>query len=197
MKTVSITSPLRVAALALGVAFAFTQLGTMSANAIPDSSPRPAPKKPSAKMKIKKCKKKGKAYYWSKRHKKCLKKTSELMTDDDLYYAAIDLAKSGSYSEARDLLYRIKNQNQPRVLNYLGFTTRKLGDVDEGLKYYKMALKLDPNYHLARAYMGEGYLKKGDLPKAKEQLVELETRCGKCKAYVELSKSITKFKAKS
>ncbi len=41
------------------------------------------------------------------------------------------------------------------MLNYIGYTTRKLGDVDKGLEYYHEALLLDPNYLLAREYLGE------------------------------------------
>ncbi|MGA7545076.1 MAG: tetratricopeptide repeat protein, partial [Methyloceanibacter sp.] len=92
------------------------------------------------------------------------------------------------------VLHRIKKQEQPRVLNYIGYTTRKLGDVDKGLEYYREALALDPNYLRAREYLGEGYLQKRDVEKAKEQLMEIADRCGdSCEEYVKLEKAIVTF----
>jgi tetratricopeptide (TPR) repeat protein len=67
-----------------------------------------------------------------------------------------------------DTLAHIKNQEQARVLNLIGYNTRKLGEVDKGLDYYHKALALDPNYLLAREYLGEGYLQKGDLASARQ-----------------------------
>jgi tetratricopeptide (TPR) repeat protein len=79
------------------------------------------------------------------------------------------------------------------VLNYIGYTTRKLGDIDEGLDYYQRALALDPNYLRAREYLGEGYLQKGDGGKAREQL-EIADRCGyDCEEYAKLEKAILTF----
>ena len=142
----------------------------------------------------KKCKK---GYVWSKKYKKCVKKTSELLTDDDLYWQARTHIEDGKYNVALDLLWRVKDQNQARVLNYIGYSTRKLGDVDEGITYYKKALSLDPNYNVAREYLGEGYLQKGDLGSAKQQLAEIATRCGtSCDEYKELAEEIAKYVAK-
>ena len=38
-----------------------------------------------------------------------------------------------------------KIPNKPDTLNYLGFTTRKLGDFENGKKYYLEGLAIDPN----------------------------------------------------
>jgi hypothetical protein len=52
------------------------------------------------------------------------------MSDDELFYAGYWLAKSGRYADA--LIYlnltRVKDE---RVLTYIGFATRKQGDVDK------------------------------------------------------------------
>ncbi len=95
------------------------------------------------------------------------------------------------------MLARIKWQEQPRVLNLVGYNTRKLGDIDKGLDYYHRALQLDPNYLLAREYLGEGYLQKGDLAKAKEQLAEIGARCsgGDCHEYGKLERAIIAYVA--
>ena len=56
--------------------------------------------------------------------------------------------------------------------------TRKLGDIDKGIDYYRQALAVDPDYTKARQYLGEAYLLKNDVGKAKEQLDEIADRCG-------------------
>jgi len=165
--------------------FAATQLYT---------APAIAAGSPSSSVPKKKCKK---GDVWSTEEKKCVKKTSELLTDDDLYLQARAYVEDDKYNMALDLLRRIRNQNQPRVLNYIGYSTRKLGDVDEGIRYYKKALSLDPNYNVAREYLGEGYLQKGDLGSAKQQLAEIAERCGvSCEEYKDLAEEIAKYEAK-
>ena len=176
---------IRVPVIILVLIFAATQLYTTPVFAASSSSSS-TPKK--------KCKK---GYVWSKKYKKCVKKTSELLSDDDLYWQARAHVEDGKYNVALDLLWRVKDQNQARVLNYIGYSTRKLGDVDEGITYYKKALSLDPNYNVAREYLGEGYLQKGDLGSAKQQLTEIAMRCGtSCDEYKELAEEIAKYVAK-
>ncbi|MGB0057245.1 MAG: hypothetical protein WBQ20_10930 [Methyloceanibacter sp.] len=76
----------------------------------------------------------------------------------------------------------------------VGYTTRKLGDVDKGLDYYQRALALDPNYLRAREYLGEGYLQKGDVAKEKEQLTKISERCaGPCEEYGKLEQAIVSY----
>lgn len=106
---------------------------------------------------------------------------------DEVFFAAYGLARAGQYAAARDVL-RLADQSDPRVLNYTGFVTRKLGDVDAALPYYQRALTIDPDYLLARAYLGEAYLQKGDPARALAELGEIERRCGRaCAEYVELA----------
>ena len=175
----------RATMIVLVSVFAATQLYT---------APAIAAGSPSSSVPKKKCKK---GDVWSTEEKKCVKKTSELLTDDDLYLQARAYVEDDKYNMALDLLRRIRNQNQPRVLNYIGYSTRKLGDVDEGIRYYKKALSLDPNYNVAREYLGEGYLQKGDLGSAKQQLAEIAKRCGVgCEEYKDLAEEIAKYEAK-
>ena len=89
------------------------------------------------------------------------------------------------------MLQRAEDSDDPRVLNVLGFATRKQGRVDEGLTYYRRALAIDPNYVLAREYMGEAFLQKGDIASAQEQLSEIGSRCGtNCTSYGKLANLI-------
>ena len=40
------------------------------------------------------------------------------------------------------------------MLNLIGYSTRKLGDVDKGIDCYHRALAIDPNFTKARQYLG-------------------------------------------
>jgi len=128
---------------------------------------------------------------WSSGVDACLDGNSAGLSDDDLYLAARDLGQEGRYAEALKLFFRIKNQHQAKVLNSIGYSTRKLGNVDKGIDYYRQALAIDPNFTKARQYLGEAYLQKGDVAKAKEQLMEIADRCGgPCDDYELLVKAI-------
>jgi tetratricopeptide (TPR) repeat protein len=131
---------------------------------------------------------------WNGDSQACIDSHSAALTDQDFYTEARALAEEGQYRAALEMLARIKKQEQPRVLNMIGYSTRKLGDLDKGLDYYHKALALDPNYLLAREYLGEGYLQKGDLAEAKAQLMEIAERCGNhCEEYDKLEKEIVIF----
>ena len=131
---------------------------------------------------------------WRGADQACIDSHSAALVDQDFYDEARALVDEGQFAAALEILTHIKKQEQPRVLNYIGYTTRKLGDVDKGLDYYQRALALDPNYLRAREYLGEGYLQKGDVGKAREQLIEIADRCGnECEEYAKLEKAILAF----
>ncbi len=134
---------------------------------------------------------------WSKKKRKCIliKKSSQL-DDENLYQAGRDLAALGRYDDAIMVLSNSRNMKDPRVLNYLGYSHRKAGRIDIGLGYYMAALKIDPDYTLVREYLGEAYLQLNDLDKARDQLTEIEIRCGThCKEYGELASLIRQYQA--
>lgn len=132
---------------------------------------------------------------WSGTAGACTDIHSASLVDQDFYSEARALADEGRNAQALAMLAHIEWQEQPRVLNLVGYNTRKLGDVDKGLDYYQRALALDPNYVLAREYLGEGYLQKGDVEKAKEQLAEIGKRCAghDCQQYGKLEKAIIAY----
>lgn len=137
---------------------------------------------------------------WDKKRGKCVVAKKQSMLDDDSIYAAgRDLAMVGRYGEAIGVLSLTANKADPRILNYLGYSHRKQGRVLVGLGYYEEALRVDPNYTLVREYLGEAHLQLGDVPAARQQLAEIEKRCGKgCAEYADLSAQIDAFvKAKS
>ena len=90
------------------------------------------------------------------------------------------------YEKAQKLLLKSNTEkpNQADTLNYLGFTTRKLGDYENGEKYYLMGLKIDPNHKGINEYLGELYVTTNRLDLARERLKVLES-CN-CEEYAEL-----------
>ena len=94
------------------------------------------------------------------------------------------------YTKAREHLtnsFKI-NPDDPNILNYLGFTTRKLGDFKNAETYYLMGLKIDPNHNGINEYLGELYVQTNRLEKAKERLSVLKN-CN-CEEYSELKEII-------
>ena len=90
------------------------------------------------------------------------------------------------YEKAQKFLLK-SNQSKPNqadTLNYLGFTTRKLGDYEDGEKYYLMGLEIDPNHKGINEYLGELYVTTNRLDLARERLKVLES-CN-CEEYADL-----------
>lgn len=122
----------------------------------------------------------------------CKNRRKEL-DDDSLFYAGYWLARNGDYNLALHYLNQAEHKDEPRFLTYTGYATRKLGRVDEALGYYTRALEVNPNYTVARAYLGEAYLNRGERAKAEAQLVEIQQRCGSgCEEYKELATALAK-----
>ena len=125
----------------------------------------------------------------------CVGAASARMPDTELFYAGYWLAKMGRYQEALGYLMLAKFKDE-RVLTYIGFAIRKLGDVDGALPYYVEALAKNPGYSVARAYMGEAFLTKGEPEKARVELAEIEKRCGTaCAEYADLAGHIGRYEA--
>jgi tetratricopeptide (TPR) repeat protein len=115
------------------------------------------------------------------------------MADEELFYAGYWLAKNGQYEQALGYLTLAQKKDE-RVLTYIGFATRKLGHVDEAMPIYQKALEVNPNYTVARAYLGEAFLTKHQPEQARVQLSEIERRCGAtCPAYVDLEGHIADY----
>lgn len=120
----------------------------------------------------------------------CLGEASADLSDAELFYAGYWLARSGAYREALSFLERANSPDE-RILTYAGFATRKLGNLAGAFAYYEKALERNPDYVVARAYMGEAFLARGEPAKAEEQLGEIADRCGvACVEYAELASAI-------
>lgn len=85
--------------------------------------------------------------------------------------------------------------NNADVQNLLGYSNRKLGNLDKALLHYANAIKLDPKHLGAHEYLGEAYLLLNNPSKAKAELATLKKLCGvKCEQYLDLSKAIKTYK---
>ena len=101
-----------------------------------------------------------------------------------------------SYMKAQKLLFQ-SNKNFPNeadTLNYLGFTTRKLGDFENGEKFYLQGLKINPKHIGINEYLGELYVATNRHNLAVERL-EVLKNCN-CKEYDQLKAVIAGEKSK-
>ena len=77
-----------------------------------------------------------------------------------------------------------KDKKNPDILNYMGFTTRKIGNFDQAEKFYLKGLSIKPNHTGINEYLGELYVPTNRIDKAKERL-EVLKNCN-CNEYSEL-----------
>jgi tetratricopeptide (TPR) repeat protein len=126
---------------------------------------------------------------WNDQKRKCVALKSGSLSDEDLARAGRQLARDGHYREAIKVLETVANKDDSVVLTYLGYSHRKLGQIDLGISLYKKALDIDPENVDTREYLGEGYVSKGELDLAWLELSEIEKRCGTtCEEYQALEK---------
>ena len=83
-----------------------------------------------------------------------------------------------------------KNKKNADILNYLGFTLRKTGELEKAEIFYLKGLDLDASHIGINEYLGELYFKTGRIELAKERL-EILNGC-KCEEYDELKELIEK-----
>ena len=90
------------------------------------------------------------------------------------------------YKEAFSKLEKAnkKDKNNPDILNYMGYTSRKSGNFNEAEKFYLKGLNLDPKHNGINEYLGELYVQTNRIEKAKERLAVLKN-CN-CKEFQEL-----------
>ena len=124
-------------------------------------------------------------------------KVSDYTKAKNLVKAAKKYEKKGKtekaqkrYAKAQKLLLK-SNEIKPLqadTLNYLGFTTRKLGDYEKGEKFYLLGLQVEPNHNGINEYLGELYVATNRMDMAKERLEVLKT-CN-CEEFNELKEII-------
>ena len=124
-------------------------------------------------------------------------KVSDYTKAKNLIKAAKKYEKKGKiekaqkrYAKAQKLLLKSNKKKplQADTLNYLGFTTRKLGDYKKGEEFYLQGLQIEPNHNGINEYLGELYIVTNRMDLAKERLNVLKS-CG-CKEYKQLKEII-------
>ena len=96
------------------------------------------------------------------------------------------------YLRAYDKLEKAydKDKKNADILNYLGYTLRKTGELKKAEIYYLLGLEFDPAHFGINEYLGELYVQTGRIELAKERL-EVLKGC-KCEEFEELKELIEK-----
>lgn len=118
--------------------------------------------------------------------------------DTDPGYEAADLApvrsmlKAQDYRGALEALMVFERDNRSADLyNLLGFSLRKLGELNRAAAAYRRALSLDPDHRGTLEYQGQLFLMIGEPARALDNLRRLEVLCPQgCEERAELEKAI-------
>ena len=121
-------------------------------------------------------------------------------TKVSMYDEAVKLIKRAGKLEKKDNTYKAvklykqafsklekankKDKNNPDILNYMGYTSRKSGNFDEAEKFYLKGLSIKPDHNGINEYLGELYVQTNRIDKAKERL-EVLKNCN-CEEFQEL-----------
>ncbi len=62
------------------------------------------------------------------------------------------------------------DKNNPDILNYLGYTSRKIGKFEQAENFYLRGLSIKPDHNGINEYLGELYVQTNRIDKAKERL---------------------------
>ena len=112
---------------------------------------------------------------------------------DSIVKRADKLETKGKLDKAKELYSKAfknlekankKDKDNPDILNYLGFTSRKTGNFELAEKFYLQGLKIKPDHYGINEYLGELYVQTNQIDKANERL-EVLKNCN-CKEYGEL-----------
>ncbi len=103
-----------------------------------------------------------------------LSKTADEAKDEKKKTKAQDKARR-QYENARGYFASAlqRNPSMHEAWNYVGYTSRKLGDYDKALQSYDQALRLSPSYGEAIEYRGEAYLGLNRVDDAKNAYMQL------------------------
>ena len=116
--------------------------------------------------------------------------------EDPQYNAAVKAIKANEYAKAIPLLEGVLSRDSKNAdaYNWLGYATRKTGNLAGALSIYQKALAIDAKHRGAHEYIGEAYLMLDNLPKAKEHLRALDSLCFfSCSEYRDLKKAVEEY----
>ena len=109
------------------------------------------------------------------------------------YLSAEKLINKKQYSDAivklNDAL--VTDSKNADIFNYLGFSHRKLGKMEDAAFFYNKALQINPKHKGALEYQGEMFLTLNQIGKAEDNLKKLDKICFLgCSEFDKLKKSI-------
>ena len=107
-------------------------------------------------------------------------------TKDSLYDDAVKLVKRAGKLEKKEKLDKAKklyaqafsklkkayksDKKNPDILNYMGYTSRKIGNFEQAEKFYLTGLSIKPDHNGINEYLGELYVQTNRIDKARERL---------------------------
>ena len=114
------------------------------------------------------------------------------------YLSAEKLINKKQYSDAivklNDAL--VTDNKNADIYNYLGFSHRKLGKMEDAAFFYNKALEINPKHKGALEYQGEMFLTLNQIGKAEDNLKKLDKICFLgCSEFDKLKKSIMNKKS--
>ena len=114
---------------------------------------------------------------YDKKTKSCVATNNSGLDVDALYENVRELAYDGRFDDAQLVLAQMPADDD-RTLTYMGFTSRKMGNVDVAMAYYARALTVNPANVLARSYMGQGFVEQGKMAEPLDQLRAIRSHGG-------------------
>ncbi len=104
-------------------------------------------------------------------------------------YALIYTEKD--YRAGIAVLRALGQDNHPDVANLIGFSSRKLGRVDDAKLWYEAALAADPRHTRTLQYYGMWHLEQGNRLKAEDHLESIRLICGQgCEDFRSLQQAL-------
>ncbi|GFE52341.1 hypothetical protein So717_40940 [Roseobacter cerasinus] len=117
------------------------------------------------------------AKVYDKKTKTCVDAQESNLKTDEIYLTVRQLAYAGRYDDAQTLTQALPEGHLGR-LTYMGFTHRKLGNLELANVFYEQAIAENPHNILARSYMGQGLVEAGDMVGAVAQLRAIRAHGG-------------------
>jgi Flp pilus assembly protein TadD len=92
----------------------------------------------------------------------------------------------------------LRDPRNADIQNYLGYSYRRLRQLDTAFAHYRQALTFNPRHRAAHEHMGEAYLTIDDVAAAERHLAALEEICLiPCDEYGDLQRAITTYRSSS
>jgi len=91
----------------------------------------------------------------------------------------------------------VADPTNPDAYERLGYAHQQLNEPDKALKYFRIALELEPNHVNALSHHGLAMLSAGNMKEARADLDRLTRRCGAgCAPHDELQRAIDYYRLK-